>query len=362
MIQKVLFFITCPLLILSFFSIQVSGFLGEDLWLDLYKNIDEWFEELEIKQYQYEISGQWWNLTDHVNSILEINGIECEISNLQDIKLISEASPDQIQAVFDKCNTSEKEEMTTTEVANVINQVWKVQSSIEIRAEEKSKQIYDIARIWLYSDGISENSPFDLITDIEEIDRVIFSEEIEYIWEDYGTLDFDDELDDYTEGNDRVANAAYNASSSDDETSSESSESEDPPTTPEASASWTEEDIIRDTLETLDEDGNPIITTPDGHLYACYQDRDASGFDETTLNWLTSDIYISGWSLERLYETSSEPSWSLADRDNRTRWRLGTPIESRELEAKQRFGPDWLHTKVYDSWNQYFSGSKQDDH
>lgn len=361
MIRKVIFFITWPLLFLSIFSASTHAFLWEDLWLDLYKNIDEGFQELEIKQYQYELSGQskeWaWRIMDHVNSILIQNGIDCEIKTLEDIELIANAGPEQIQAVYQKCKpeTAEGEidtsketssgDLSTIYVSNVITQVEKVRVALEQRAEEKSRQIYDIARIGIYSDGVSENSPFDLITDIEEIDRVIFSEELEYIWEDYGTLDFSTELDDYTSGNDRIADAPYN-NIAEEQPGSETEETLDPIAT--GINPW---ESIAEIIETVDIDWNPFIETEDGHLYACYEDRDESWLSEVSLNWLENNIYTSGSDIEPLAIRNSRSPGSLWDIDNRVLGRTGTPIESGNLKQKARFWPGGSHTKLYDNFN-----------
>lgn len=362
MIRKHMFFIAWLLLILSFFSANTHWFLWEDLWLDLYKSIDEGFEELEIKQYQYEISGQGQEtggrIMQHVNDILRDNGVECEIETIGDIELIAGASDQQINTIYKRCKPKDSEnssketntgDLSPAYISKVKSEVWKVKISLENRAQEKSRQIYDIARIWLYSDGVSENSPFDLITDIEEIDRVIFSEQLEYIWEDYGALDFWNEVDDYLSGNDRVANAPYNREDAGSWEEAEQASSEDTPT-PEWSANWETEDSIRDIIETVDENWDPIITTYDGHLYACYEDKDESWFDETTINWLENNIYASWRDIETQINNNTAYRGSLGDIDNRTRWRLWTPIESGELEAKARFGPEWLHNKVYDTF------------
>ncbi len=352
MYKKLLFFITWFLVLLSFFSISTHWFLWEDLWLNLYESIDEGFEELEIKQYQYELSGQWqawWDrIKEYVNSILAQNSIECEIESISDINLIADATEEQLQAVFALCNTSaDKTKMTTTELSNIIREIWRVRTSLETRAEEKSKQIYEIARIWLYSDGVTENSPFDIITDIEEIDRVIFSEELLYIWEDYGTLDFSDDLDDYIAGNDRIENAAYNREDEDREVN----DSEESSNLEWSNNTTGETPDISKIIEAVDENGDPIIATEDGHLYACYKDKDGSGLSENNLNWLTNNIYTSGSDIETLTTRFARNPWSLWDRDNRTRGRLWVPIESRDLEAKARFGPEGQHARVYDNFD-----------
>lgn len=65
-------------------------------------------------------------------------------------------------------------------------------------AAQKSKDIYEIARIGLYSDGVLENSPFDIIVDLQDIDTVIFGEEIEYEGEQW-EKDTDELLEDFLE-------------------------------------------------------------------------------------------------------------------------------------------------------------------
>ena len=65
--------------------------------------------------------------------------------------------------------------------------------SSENKAKEKAKKINTISRIWIYSDGNIENSPFDLIKDLQDIDQIIFSSKINYEWEEL--LSDDDLLD-----------------------------------------------------------------------------------------------------------------------------------------------------------------------
>lgn len=42
--------------------------------------------------------------------------------------------------------------------------------------------MYQIANVWIFSDWDIENSWFDLINDIEEIDSIIFASKEEYEW------------------------------------------------------------------------------------------------------------------------------------------------------------------------------------
>ncbi|USN58544.1 MAG: hypothetical protein H6767_10060 [Candidatus Peribacteria bacterium] len=51
------------------------------------------------------------------------------------------------------------------------------------KAEQKSDEMYKISRIGLYADGNTDNSSFDLIKDLQDIDAVIFTEELDYFGE-----------------------------------------------------------------------------------------------------------------------------------------------------------------------------------
>ena len=56
-------------------------------------------------------------------------------------------------------------------------------------AEAKTDQIYKISHIWIYSDWDEQNSWFDLISDIEKIDKIIFADVVDYNWKPIESLD-----------------------------------------------------------------------------------------------------------------------------------------------------------------------------
>gem|GEM_PF-2822864 len=82
------------------------------------------------------------------------------------------------------CNEG-KDALSVAKITAIKSKLSDVKTTFSQRAQSKSKKIYEIARIGLYSDGSEENSPFDLMVDLEDIDRVIFSEEIEYNGEEF---------------------------------------------------------------------------------------------------------------------------------------------------------------------------------
>ena len=192
--KKTLIFIICFLS----FSINTEAFLWEDLWLNLYTSIDEWFQELEQKQYEYELSWQWKWIKESINQILKNEGIsECiewDISS-DDVEKISQWYISFLiknMKKWENCK-SEDDTIENKTLVNIIKAVHKLKVSSENKAKEKAKKINTISRIWIYSDGNIENSPFDLIKDLQDIDQIIFSSKINYEWEEL--LSDDDLLD-----------------------------------------------------------------------------------------------------------------------------------------------------------------------
>ncbi len=168
--------------------VQTGWFLWEDLGLDIYENIDQWLAELEIQQYQYELEGQGESsIWEVVGQLLAEEWVECEIETINDIEEIV-SWPAPIWAVALKC-FEDGESLWTQSVVRIQNRLSEIKDTFRDRAENKSQKIYEIARIWLYSDGSDQNSPFDLIHDLQEIDRVIFSQEIEYNGEEFAIDD-----------------------------------------------------------------------------------------------------------------------------------------------------------------------------
>lgn len=179
-ICKLFVFVVC---FWVFFS-QTHAFLGEDLWLDIYKNIDEWLYDLEVKQYEYELSGQWeWSVAETVWQILSEEWVDCDVDTIQQMEEVI-SGPEPIWVIQLACFDWE-EQISREKIAAIKYRLSDIKTTFSGRAEGKSKEIYEIARIWIYSDGSEENSPFDLMVDLQEIDRVIFSEEIPYEWEAY---------------------------------------------------------------------------------------------------------------------------------------------------------------------------------
>jgi len=78
-------------------------------------------------------------------------------------------------------------------VESLTNAVTSFYSISKEAADRKTDQSYKISKIGMYSDGMTENSPFDLINDLGEINEIIFDKKIPYAG--VNTLSVGDYLD-----------------------------------------------------------------------------------------------------------------------------------------------------------------------
>lgn len=179
------------LLIIALFNFKAffadASFLWEDLWLDLYKNIDEWYSTLQTKNYEYELKWQNpdWTAWEEINRILASENVKpCLTENLQtsDVEKINSWDIQTLEKnIKDECKKDWK--IATSELNSLFSKVREVRTTAKSKANQKTKAIQRISRIWLYSDWTLENSPFDIVSDIKDIDYIIFTSEIPYKWE-----------------------------------------------------------------------------------------------------------------------------------------------------------------------------------
>lgn len=163
-----------------------SNFLSWDLGLDLYKKMDKWYTSLQFKLYENEL--KWgevdWTLAELINHNLEMAWewlcIEDTIT-VEDLINISENKVIDINKIKEECKN--KDNSISIQKLQLIQSIIKEVNFIaKEKANIKAKKMYDIARIWLYSDWDTDNSPFDLVDDLKKIDEIIFTREIPYNW------------------------------------------------------------------------------------------------------------------------------------------------------------------------------------
>ena len=180
-------------IIISFFCIfsNWNAFFWWPSELDMFKNIDSWVEELEDKMLLFEAN--WW--TEEKWILEEINGI----AKIKKEKVCLDDSMEISQKDFEDIALKTDIKLLTKYVSEECKNNWSFSNDMitnylrffkthyensKKTAEKKSDKIYNLSKVWLFSDWILENSGFDLITDIEEIDKIIFASKNDYNWEE----------------------------------------------------------------------------------------------------------------------------------------------------------------------------------
>jgi len=265
------------LLWVFFWSVHTYAFLWEDLGIDLYGEIDRNFKDLEQKQYEYELTGQGeGTLNEVLAPIFADYGISCNVNTPEDIDTM--LWDDNISEIVSRC-WGDNENVPALLAERVSNALRYIRETYTQKAETKAQKTFEVERIGLYSDGNIENSPFDLVEDLIQIDTIIFTEELEYEWvaRNNANEDFANHLL-WEDTNIAV---------------------EEP-----------EEEIIEDEEESVEEDDvldpdeilwNDIIEYLDYHNYVCTPENQ-SGLDDT----ITGDII---WDIEWYGPYVSNPTY-----------------------------------------------------
>lgn len=173
-------------------SFCFASFLDSDDDLNLYKKIDEWFYELESNM--TEVAARWhdvkWKIWPQLNSYL-INDCFIEDPSINDLNIIdwleiNDNLPENSSQISTLKKVLKPECFWTwLSLRNASNYMTIIKDHLKKSYKSWkswSKDIYKISRIWLFSDWVEENSPFDLMIDINEINKVIFTEKIPYDW------------------------------------------------------------------------------------------------------------------------------------------------------------------------------------
>lgn len=150
-----------------------------------YSSIDNSVNELESQIYSIEIVWENWT-KDGINKIA---WTKCLKNNLSWKQIKSLVINWNLTIITNNIDSSCLEDWNISQ--NLINTYIKAITEFYNKnkqiSEKKVQQIYWISNMWLYSDWIEKNAPFDLIKDLQNIDSIIFSEEsTQYEWvEDY---------------------------------------------------------------------------------------------------------------------------------------------------------------------------------
>jgi hypothetical protein len=159
--------------------------LWENMWLDLYMQIDSWIEDLESKMYEHAISWGGKEIYKEINRILEAEWIGACLNSELSVKEIKQISNWNLEPlnwkIKDECLKDWAISVNT--LSSIQAQISKIDSIYSENAENRTRETFALSNIWLYSDWDRENSWFDLISDLDEINQVVFTSELKYQWE-----------------------------------------------------------------------------------------------------------------------------------------------------------------------------------
>ena len=301
MIKKITIFICFLILSVS----KTGAFLSSDLWLNLYKEIDEWMYNLEKTQLDFEL--KWWDsgktLTDNLNSYLETTFWKWCIK-----PWLTSEQLDKIANTWDinTLNNSIKDDCKENWISNInvaLYTQWMKTflNDAKNRANNKSNNIYEISKIWLFTDWTTDNSQFDLIVDLQEIDKIIFWEELEYNWEEW-TKDFLDKFEDDPFIDWEVSQWENNWNNNNWWDNWNNNNWWD---------NWNNNwwDNNEENLINNDEDNTDISTISDWNNYVCPQSNNQSWLDPNELNDLENDLEKNNHELNFTFKTT--PQWHL---------------------------------------------------
>lgn len=166
--------------------------------LDLYKKVDSWVYELNKKLLQKELE---WS-AESINNFCP-NGVWCTayFDKWRDFTI---TELDNIVNDWDISSISkhllpEKNTLTTDELKALVDRISTWYSQKNQKVNKKAKEFKVLSSIWLYNDWDIENSGYDIMYDIEQINKVIFAKNIPYNWSELNFLNSD--MDDFLANN-----------------------------------------------------------------------------------------------------------------------------------------------------------------
>ncbi len=186
--KKVIFILFTFLIFIPNITFWIE-WIGESVWLDLYKTIDQGSFKLKETLFEKELN---WSAKE-INDLLAFSNYWCGI--FKKTKCFDENkdfTKSELDSILNEWNVwiisvhltgGVLEEEISTDTLNNLSEVikiwiWEKKSEIE-KYSDKAQKIWTL---WLYSDWSTENSDYDLMTDLEKIHKIIFTEDIPYNW------------------------------------------------------------------------------------------------------------------------------------------------------------------------------------
>lgn len=163
-------------LVISLCSSKVFSY-----WLDFenkwfYSSISENIGKLGSDLYSIELQNNWWTK----KKIAQKSGVNCLNRDLSEEEIKKVAIEKDISwlssSISKECKTPSWE-IDKNKFDKTVNWILEVYIDSQNIAQSKSEKTMWISNIWIYTDWIEKNWPFDIFKDFEEIDKIIFEQE-----------------------------------------------------------------------------------------------------------------------------------------------------------------------------------------
>ena len=150
------------------------GIIGSNLWLDFYSRIDDAWDALAQGITRRRLREKW-----------NYGSLGCGASWLSGER-IDQNALDQLRAgntaILVQIANSKRVNLTTDPESSLRQCLVERYNTIQRSAYEDQNTLETVGNIWLYMDGDTANSDYDILSDITRINTIIFKEKYEYKW------------------------------------------------------------------------------------------------------------------------------------------------------------------------------------
>lgn len=151
---------------------------------NIFEKIDSW--EMQIQEAMIEVNLKWndkdWKIDDALAEFSYGMWMQAEFkwATAKKLKQIYEEKWDYLKVLASMVNLENRETLTQEEL-HKLSQIVKWYYKISKQEWEKqNEQLFKLSNIWVYSDWNTNNSPFDLIEDLDDINALLYWEEDPY--------------------------------------------------------------------------------------------------------------------------------------------------------------------------------------
>lgn len=172
--------IFCIIFLILFFTNKSFSFdLGSwKKWF--YTSISEGLDKLDSELYSLELKNNW-GINEKIKEKSWLDCFNKELTEKEVYDLVVNWVL-ETELLNQNCKT-ESGDINLKSYQRVINSINEIVYETRENSDSKSKKTSWFSKIWIYSDWIEENWPFDLLKDLEKIDKIIFGEDKIYKFE-----------------------------------------------------------------------------------------------------------------------------------------------------------------------------------